>query len=232
MNQNKKRETTLLFDIDNTLVNRDLSFKSYIRDFIKRFPEFFNGVDHNSAVEKIVKIDNRGLCDRKIFIEKILKLFPKILLTPEEFWKDHQKLPEFIKPDQNLQMMLKRLSINHTMAIISNGSGKMQREKLKNSGIDQFFKTCFISGETGWEKPDEKIFLNALTALKCSPENTVMIGDDMEKDIWGAKQLGIKTVWISKNRGSFIKSELKDKIESDIVIEDIYQLEEVLPCII
>ncbi len=218
------KQTVLLFDIDNTLINRDFAFSSYIINFIERFPDFFNGT-RETLVKKIIEIDNRGLCERSLFIEKMLAMFPKISMTPEELWNDHQHLSDFIKPDKKLQLMLKRLSQKHAMTIVSNGSGITQRRKLKKSGLDQFFKTCFISGEVGYRKPEKEIFQKALFTLGYSPENAVMIGDNPDNDVSGAQKLGIKTIWISEG----IKT---NKKIGDVEIDQIKHLEEVLPCLI
>ena len=67
-------------------------------------------------------------------------------------------------------------------------------ERLKKWGILQFFDVIAPSAELGMAKPDPAIFLWALNAAGCKPENAVMIGDRIDTDILPAQALGMKAV--------------------------------------
>ncbi|MBR6040258.1 MAG: HAD family hydrolase [Clostridia bacterium] len=69
-------------------------------------------------------------------------------------------------------------------------------ERLKKWGILQFFDVIAPSAELGMAKPDPAIFLWALNAAGCKPENAVMVGDRIDNDILPAQTLGMKTVRI------------------------------------
>ena len=58
-----------------------------------------------------------------------------------------------------------------------------------------------ISEAAGYEKPDQRIYIEALRDAGCKPEEAIMVGDNTEKDLVGAKNVGMKTVWVKKNRG-------------------------------
>ncbi|MCP4161394.1 MAG: HAD family hydrolase [Deltaproteobacteria bacterium] len=219
----------LLFDIDNTLVNRDYAFTMYIKDFVKRNQNSFGSKCYDSVIEEILQIDDRGRFDRSLFIEKILGMFPGLNMSKEEFWADHKTLPDFVRNEYEVQEMIKRLKEDYNLAIVSNGSGDMQRMKMRYAGLESLFTEYFISGEIGIEKPDSKIFTKALDSLKCLPEDAVMIGDDMDRDILGAKKTGIKTIMISSAEN---RRKNADKNIADIVIDNILELEKVLPCLI
>ena len=67
-------------------------------------------------------------------------------------------------------------------------------DRLKAWDILQFFDVVAASAELGTAKPDPAIFLWALHAANCKPENAVMIGDRIDNDILPAQALGMKTV--------------------------------------
>jgi putative hydrolase of the HAD superfamily len=185
----------------------------------------FNTTISRRIVNRLIEIDQRGTCARKIFIEQLLTLIPELNLTPGKLWHEFQRLPDYVEQDFQIILMLKRLSLRHDMTIVSNGSGAIQRRKMTNAGIDQFFKTCFISGEKRCAKPNKKLFLKALRHFGYEPTNAVMIGDHPDKDIRAAKLLGMKTVLVANDKN------IKNRY-ADTVITDILQLEEVLSCLI
>ena len=51
------------------------------------------------------------------------------------------------------------------------------------------------SHSVGWRKPHPAMFRRALELARCGPDEAFMVGDRMRADIWGAQQLGLRTVW-------------------------------------
>ncbi|MEM1540812.1 MAG: HAD family hydrolase [Candidatus Bathyarchaeia archaeon] len=68
---------------------------------------------------------------------------------------------------------------------------------LRRVGINDFFDAILVSGAVGWRKPHTKIFKEALKRLGVVAEEAIYVGDSPEEDIKGAKQLGIKTVFVA-----------------------------------
>lgn len=93
---------------------------------------------------------------------------------------------------------LDKLSDSYRLAIISNGPSDIQRDKINHTGIAEYFTDIIISGETGYGKPDIRIFRLLLSRLNTDPEETWMIGDSLRKDILGAQGAGMKTVWVNR----------------------------------
>lgn len=90
--------------------------------------------------------------------------------------------------------ILNYLSMNYRLHIITNGFSEAQLNKTKASKIDHFFD-CFIDSEqVGVKKPHPDIFNYALTKAKVKPEQSVMIGDNLEADILGAKAVGLSCI--------------------------------------
>jgi len=68
---------------------------------------------------------------------------------------------------------------------------------LRKLELNKFFNVILVSHEVGWRKPHPKIFRRALISLKVKPEEAIFVGDSPKEDIEGAKNLGMKTVFVS-----------------------------------
>jgi HAD superfamily hydrolase (TIGR01549 family) len=65
---------------------------------------------------------------------------------------------------------------------------------LEAIGLIGFLPVRVLSSETGFKKPDPRIFQLALTQLSASADKTVFVGDRMDNDILGASRVGMGTV--------------------------------------
>ncbi len=81
--------------------------------------------------------------------------------------------------------------------IITNGFKEALDHKILNSGIKHFFDTITNSEDSGYQKPNPEIFHIALNDAGATIENSVMIGDNLEADVLGAYQLGMKCVYFN-----------------------------------
>ena len=75
--------------------------------------------------------------------------------------------------------------------------GTTFRTYLSNTGMLDFFDTLTFSDEVKMSKPAREIFLLTLRTLDAAPGQTVHVGDSIRNDIAGAKDCGLKTVWIT-----------------------------------
>ena len=66
---------------------------------------------------------------------------------------------------------------------------------MKNSGIDHYFSSVTTSEEVGVKKPNPKVFLTALQKANSKAADCIMIGDSLEADILGAKNIGMQTIF-------------------------------------
>lgn len=92
--------------------------------------------------------------------------------------------------------MLATVSDVATLGIITNGIGEIQRSRLVNHDLEQYFDDVVISGEVGHSKPGSRIFDVALDRLGRPEKSTVvMIGDSLSSDMPGAAAYGIDSIW-------------------------------------
>ena len=88
----------------------------------------------------------------------------------------------------------------YRMFLLTNGFLEVQRIKIKESKLDVFFEKMITSEEAGFQKPHRKIFEYALKSVNAKKDESIMIGDDIENDILGAKQFGIDTVFFNEKK--------------------------------
>jgi putative hydrolase of the HAD superfamily len=98
--------------------------------------------------------------------------------------------------------VLKYLQQKYKMHLITNGFAEVQWIKIEHSGLRPFFEHIIISEEVGTQKPDKAIFEIAMQRSGASTDACIMIGDNYNTDIIGAKNAGIDQVFFNpgKNR--------------------------------
>ncbi len=87
------------------------------------------------------------------------------------------------------------------IGIISDGTTIEQTEQLHRLGILNLIDVCITSEALDVEKPNQMMFLDALDEIKCeNPSESIMVGNDLYRDIYGAKCVGMRTCLITKYR--------------------------------
>jgi putative hydrolase of the HAD superfamily len=82
------------------------------------------------------------------------------------------------------------------LALITNGAGNVQRDKIVKYDLGRFFDVILIEGEFGAGKPQAEVYQHVLCQLDVTPEKTWMVGDNMEFDVAAPQELGIKGIWV------------------------------------
>ena len=91
--------------------------------------------------------------------------------------------------------LLKTLKKNYQLGSITNGNSDL--EKI---GIAEYFSFSLSAEKVGAKKPRPNIFHAALHKADVSPREAIHIGDHHDDDIFGAQQLGIRTIWFNPQR--------------------------------
>ncbi|AQS45053.1 HAD family hydrolase [Bacillus velezensis] len=116
--------------------------------------------------------------------------------------------------------VLDKLKGVYELLLLTNGDPSLQKEKL--AGVPElapYFNEIVISGAFGKGKPDASIFEHCLSLLNLKKEDAIMVGDNLNTDILGAKRAGITTVWVNRTQ----KKNDTD-IAPDYVISDLHEL--------
>jgi len=82
------------------------------------------------------------------------------------------------------------------LALVTNGEAGQQRAKIERFALAHRFDHIQIEGEHGFGKPEERAYLHAMERLGVGPDDTWMIGDNLEWEIVAPQRLGIYAIWI------------------------------------
>ncbi len=91
----------------------------------------------------------------------------------------------------NAVEILRYLSPNYNLHIITNGFQEVQEKKMRNADLLKYFGHVINSESVGFKKPDPKIFSHALQLANAPSDKALMIGDSLEADIMGAMAVGM-----------------------------------------
>lgn len=203
-----KKYTHIFFDLDRTLWDYDVNATETLHDLIERY-QIINGypVDKETFVKEFFSVNkdlwnrfDQGLIDKR-YIR--YKRFPMVLenLQIDGFDNVGNLQDDFINecPTKgNLingaEHIVKQLSEIYPLTIITNGFDDIQGKKLKYSGLERYFNEIITSERANAPKPDPKIFDFAMNIAKAQKSSSVMVGDNFESDILGARISGMDQV--------------------------------------
>jgi putative hydrolase of the HAD superfamily len=128
--------------------------------------------------------------------------------------------------------LIKQAQQQCKVALISNFThAPVIYKSLRKTKINTFFNAVVVSEENGWRKPSSHIFQDALDKLQVQANEAVYIGDSPIEDIKGAKDAGLKTVFVASQFYT-----LKDLVDSpqkpDFIAKDLQSISENLAEII
>ena len=96
--------------------------------------------------------------------------------------------------------LVRYLAKKYPLTVVTNGFIEVQYEKFDKSGLRDCFSHIVLSEEVGCQKPNPRIYEEALRMNGVSAEEAVMIGDSWNSDIQGAINAGIDQIWIRKSK--------------------------------
>lgn len=114
--------------------------------------------------------------------------------------KDENEVTQRARLIPGAGRMVRRLKQKgYTIALVADGPRGTFENTLRPPRIWQLFDACAISEEVGVSKPDPRMFRKALDDLGIPEEeyrDVVMVGNNLHRDIKGANDLGLTTVWL------------------------------------
>ena len=123
-----------------------------------------------------------------------------------------------------VKSVLDELAQRFKLAALSDAQSAWALPEMRAVDIEGYFQPIIVSGDLGFRKPDKRIFEAALNGLDLPPENVLFVGNDMYRDIYGAKQFGMKTVFFSSNQGR----QTANGVEPDYIIYRFAELQQAI----
>jgi putative hydrolase of the HAD superfamily len=90
----------------------------------------------------------------------------------------------------------------YPLAIVTDAQSMYARGELHKVGLLGYFGPIVISGDHGYRKPDRRLFQLALDGMRVAAGNALYVGNDMYRDIYGAREAGLATVMFNSDQGA------------------------------
>ncbi|HDR4907160.1 TPA: YjjG family noncanonical pyrimidine nucleotidase [Bacillus cereus] len=203
-----KKYKTLLFDVDDTLLDFQKAEKVALRVLFEE-----KGIPLTDEIEARYKKINKGLWDafekgelssNEVVNTRFSLLFKEygeevdgILL--ENNYRNY--LEEGNQLMQGAFEFINQIQGEYELYIVTNGVSKTQDKRLRNAGLHSLFKDVFVSEDTGFQKPMKEYFDYVFERIpNFAPEEGLIIGDSLSADIKGGYVAGIDTCWFNPER--------------------------------
>ncbi len=196
----------VLFDLDDTLFDRQRTQSAVIEVIVGEFPDLFCGFERRKIANAFCLSDQHAgelfdsgesqatvrLGRSEKFLE-LLKLSSEYAQQVADLYLHHYPLVG--RPVSGAKQLLETLVHQHPLALVSNGFAEMQRAKLAALDFAHYFDCQVYSANAGFRKPHPKIFQQAARKLGLTPVECLFVGDSHERDVIGARAAGMKTCW-------------------------------------
>ncbi|WP_214861611.1 YjjG family noncanonical pyrimidine nucleotidase [Exiguobacterium sp. s161] len=197
--------TTVLFDIDHTLLDFEATERTAFRRLLEQqelqwTPE--REARYKTLNQALWKALERGEVTREEVIHSRFVTF----FAEEGRTVDGREVDETYRGylAQGTELipgateLLEQLAGNVTMYVVTNGISKTQRARLEGAELTDFFEGIFVSEETGFQKPMAGFFNHVFARIpQFDPARTIIVGDSLSADIAGGNQAGIATCWFN-----------------------------------
>jgi putative hydrolase of the HAD superfamily len=227
-----KKYKHIFFDLDRTLWNFEKNALEAFKDIISRFDlsSYFPDVakfvlEYHEINEDMWEKYRKGEIKKDFLrVERFRLLLKKFNIVDEALAEKISETYIKIAPRKtHLEPytieLLEYLKEKYRLYIITNGFNEVQFIKMESSGIDKYFEKVYTSDNVGSKKPKPEIFAHSLNTVNAKKKESLMIGDDLEVDIIGARNYGIDQIYYNPNgivhneKTTFEVKSLKEIIE-------------------
>ena len=176
------------FDLDNTLYDE--------------FDYFSKIIDASNLMISLDQKEFKKIRkNSKDVLKSILKNNKMLSVKNKDiFFESYKNFNGGININSDKIKTIKNISKHFKTCILTNGIIEVQKNKVRSLSIEDIFDKIIYARSHGREneKPDKKAFKMICDYFKCKPNRVLFVGDHPMKDIKGAKEFGMKTVWTTE----------------------------------
>lgn len=216
----------VLFDLDQTLIDFMKMKKLCCEEAIDAMIDAGLKIKKGKAMKILFNMyKHYGIEDQTIF-QKFLKevtgsIDYRILSHAILAYREVRN--RFLMPYPKVKYVLNKLRKKIKLGIVSDAPKLQAWLRLSTMNIDKYFDVVVALEDTGKLKPSPLPFKAALRKLKVNGNECLMVGDYPQRDILGAKRLGMRTCLAKYGQ---IKE--SKRIKADYEIDKIEELLRVL----
>jgi len=203
----------IVFDLDNTLLDRDKSVALFVETQHERLKEALGHIPKQQYVTRFLELEQHGYVWKDKVYQQLEAEFAIENIGWNELLHDYeQEFHHSCIPFPQLTEVLRELKQRELqLGIITNGFGRFQMDNICSLGIDSYFEKIAVSEWEGMKKPDTRLFLNMADQLHVPPAQCVFVGDHPENDVAAAQRAGMRAVL--KRSAQFGNADAENVIE-------------------
>ena len=173
---------------------RDLYFE-IMKQQQKSSPETYPEYDSTAIWRRIIE-DHMSDYTRQLPAEKLAQMPLFLAEMSRGISRRRLRLYPYVRE------VLDSLRDRFALALVTDAQSAYARGELHKVGLLDYFDTVIVSGDYGYRKPDPRLFRHALDAMGVAAEHALYVGNDMHRDIYGAREVGMKTVMFDSDQGT------------------------------
>ena len=201
----------VVFDLDHTLFDRYATIQKLVPQLRKHF-DLGDGITDEYFIQELSYADKHfvhkgweGIYNHLVS-KGIFKTLPGFAEYTEIVLRHFRHIAE--KYDFAEPTLKKIKSKGYKIGLITNGSHELQYKKLGMLELTDLFDEIIVSGDTPYQKPDERIFLMMAEKMGVEPSEMMYVGDHPLNDVEGSRKAGCVSVWV-KTTGTWIFPEIE-----------------------
>ncbi|MBO4254782.1 HAD-IA family hydrolase [Streptomyces griseorubiginosus] len=184
----------VLFDLDNTLVDRRGTLGDWAAEFTAR-----HGLGDEERAYVLGMVAERAYPSSFDAIRTRYRLPMSTAALWREYCADIAASASC--PAEVLDGLVELRAAGWRVGVATNGAVDIQHAKLRATGISKRVDGVFVSEEAEARKPLTRHF--ALAAARCGTglgDGGWMVGDNPINDVGGGRSAGLRTIWIGNGR--------------------------------
>ena len=189
----------IIFDLDNTLLDFMKMKQFAVKSAITAMNEAGLNRNEDQAYQEIFKLyQNKGWEHQQVFddflIQNFGKVSNKILAAAIVSYRRAREATLLVYPNVN-KTLIELIKMGIKLAVVSDAPSREAWMRLYYLNLHHVFDPVLTYDDSGAHKPSPKPFEMALNILNVNSDEALMIGDWPDRDVVGASQIGMKTIF-------------------------------------
>lgn len=187
----------VLFDLDETLLDRTGSLAAFLGDQHDRFRARLGGVALEAWSDRFLALDAKGMTPKPTVYARLAREFGLAAGTDDDLAADYAAgFRRHARGNPGMAETLAALRARGLrLGVVTNGETAFQTGSLDALGLPAMVDAILISAAEGVRKPDPAIFERAARRLAVSPVDCLFVGDNPIADVAGAVRAGLRAAW-------------------------------------